>query len=582
MRAMRVSGALIAGVLAWGGHAVALGAGTGDECAFSGPVVSHLQGGSVVKSAVAGRAACAGPIDFPTSETNIAVTPKGTVLFSPAKTENSMARSTDSGATWNLTYPEDEQYTSLWNTVDPVLVVDHQTGRIFWAHATGATRTLPVLVSQSPLPDGVPTALAAASGFQVYSSSDEGRTFKTADYQTAPVGDWEKLMVGPPPANASAAERPTGYPNIVYLCGNSPFEVTGPGRICYRSLDGGLTFAVAGYVTPSSNMPADSCPPLAANTGVVAGDGTIYQPVSCNSASYLAVSGDEGANYSFRQVPGAPPSNGLSGSLQIVMDGSGALYAEWVADDKLVYAVSRDQARTWGKPVVLSAPGVHVITRPAPAAGARGRFGVAYYGSTDAKATKLTLYVTQTADALESDPLFYSGALNDPAHPFYTDNGVTGASPRADYIGATFDAGGTLWAGGVEQLAAPDANGHQATTGYVGRLLATTPGSAPAATPEKGSKTRPAQLPGRRSCRSRRAFTIHLYEPRRPERLVSATVYVNGKRVAVRRGRRLTARIDLRGLPRGAIRVTVIALTDHHRRLVSTRTYHPCIARTKS
>lgn len=471
MRPLRISGVLLAVVIAYS-HAVAFGAVAPRACTFSGPVVSHRQNGSVINAAAAGWRSCAGPTGYPTSETNIGVTPQGTVLFSPALTENSLARSTDGGEHWSLTYPANEQYTALWNTTDPGLVVDHQTGRVFWVRATGATRTLPVIVAQSPLPSFVPTVLAAASGFQVYSSDDEGRTFTTADYQTALVGDWEKLMVGPPPTDASAAERPAGYPNVVYVCGNSPVEAIGPGRICYRSLDGGLTFAVAGYVTPSLNMPADICPPLAANTGVVASDGTIFQPVSCNSASYVAISHDEGTSYIFRQVPGAPPSNGLSGSLQIVMDRSDALYAEWVAGDKLFYSVSRDQARTWGKPIMISAPGVNVITRPAPAAGASGQFGVAYYGSTSPNATTLTLYITQTADALDSNPLLLSGPLNDPAHPIYTDADVSSHSPRADYIGAAFDAAGTFWAGGVEQLGPPDLNGNQATTGYVGRLLA--------------------------------------------------------------------------------------------------------------
>jgi hypothetical protein len=62
---------------------------------------------------------------------------------------------------------------------------------------------------------------------------------------------------------------------------------------------------------------------------------------------------------------------------------------------------------------------------------------------------------------------------------------------------------------------------------------------------------------------------------------VSARVYVNGKRVALRRGRPLTAPISLRGLPRGAIRVRVIAWTNRHRRLVSTRTYRLCTPRKR-
>jgi hypothetical protein len=306
----------------------------------------------------------------------------------------------------------------------------------------------------------------------VYSSADEGRAFRTADYQTAPVGDWEKLMVGPPPTNASAAERLTGYPNVVYVCGNSTAEVIGPGRLCYGSLDGVASFAMAGFVTPFPTMPADSCPPLAANTGVVGRDGTVFQPVSCNSASYIAVSEDEGASYTVRRVP---------------------------------------------------------------AAGASGQFGVAYYGSTDAKATNLTLYITQTADALDSNPLLLSGALNDPAHPIYTDASVSSRSPRADYIGAAFDEGGMLWAGAVKQLGTPDFNGNQATTGYVGHLLGPT------------RKRNPAWLSAYRACGRRGSFTIRLHDLRGTDRLVSARVYVNGKQVAVRRGRRLAAPIQVPG-----------------------------------
>jgi hypothetical protein len=453
--------------------APASGAVPAPRCLWRGPVVTHNPGGAVIAEKAAGRTACGARIDEPVSETNIAVTPKGTVLFSPARTENSLARSTDGGATWSLTYPQEMQYTSLWNTVDPMLTVDRDTGRAFWVHATGATRTLPVLVSQSPLPSPVPTIVAAAYGFQVYASSDEGRTWTTADYQSAPIGDWEKIMVGPPRTNASQEERPVGYPNVVYVCGNSPFEVTGPGRLCYRSLDGGKTFQPVGYVTPSPNMPADAwCPPLASNSGVVGPDGAVYQPISCSGGAYVAVSEDEGASYVFRAVKDAPPSNGISGSLQLAMDSGGTLYAEWVRDDQLQYAVSRNQGQTWGAPLTISAPGMHQIMRPAPAAGRRGEFGVAYYGSTDPKAEKLTLYVTQTANALESKPVLSSAALSDPGHPMYADAGVTGASPRADYIGAAFDSGGTLWAGGVEQLAPPDAANRQLTTGYVGRIVA--------------------------------------------------------------------------------------------------------------
>ena len=103
--------------------------------------------------------------------------------------------------------------------------------------------------------------------------------------------------------------------------------------------------------------------------------------------------------------------------------------------------------------------------------------------------------------------------------------------------------------------------------------------TAPAAGPTVSSGGAVAIFPSRRPCASRRAFTIRLRDPRGRERLVSAVVLVNGRRVAVRRGRRLRARIDLRGLPRGTFTVRVIARTDRHRRLTAKRTYRTCAPR---
>lgn len=120
----------------------------------------------------------------------------------------------------------------------------------------------------------------------------------------------------------------------------------------------------------------------------------------------------------------------------------------------------------------------------------------------------------------------------------------------------------------MQQLGAPDLNGNQATTGYVGHLLG----------PTRKPTTR-AWLVVRRTCGSHGAVTIHLSGPRGPEHLASARVYVDGKQVAVRRGRRPTAPIMLRRVPRGAVTVRVIAWTNRHRRLVFTRTYRPCTTR---
>jgi hypothetical protein len=453
-------------------------------CDPSLPVVAHRPGGAVVELP-AGDAlpvACAVQTGYPTSETTLAITRKGTLIFSPAQTENSMARSLNDGATWTLTTPKVEQPTGFWNTVDPDVISDPRTGRVFWSHATGPVRDETALPQVNPLPQGAGFYLAAAQGFQVYSSNNDGRSWTTADYSTAPTGDWEKLAVGPPPPASSGAPRPNGYPDVVYLCANSPLEVSGPGRLCYRSLDGGTTFAIAGYASPSAGEPQDVCPPLNFDPPVVDPSGTVYQPVTCQRADYLVISHDEGSSYSWVPVPGAPSGSADSGPLlQLAVDHAGNLYGLWQRSGLIYLIVSRDHGRTWGAPMMVSAPGVSDVSLPSLWAGARGDVAIAYYASTDSGAQLLTAYITQTADALDPEPLLYSGALNDPSRPIFHDYGLSDA-PRADFIGGSYDwAGGSFWAGAVKQLGPPDSNENIPTTGYVGTLArsSTTPLSLP-------------------------------------------------------------------------------------------------------
>jgi hypothetical protein len=413
---------------------------------------------------------CATTTGYATSESTIAVTDTGAIFYSPANTENSMARSTDEGATWSLVQPTRMQHTSLWNTVDPNVVVDRRTGRLFWAHTTHTDELNPPLAADgTPLDWLVPTAIANAHGFQVYSSPDDGQTWTTADYQHAFTADWEKVFVGPPTPSGSGAPRPMSYPDIVYLCANAPVEVGGPGRACYRSLDGGVTFAFTGYVYPSPSAPAATCPALAANAGVVAADGTTYQPQTCSNGTYLAVSRNEGNSYSWLAVPGAPASAAPAPAVQLAIDADDDLYVLWTADDQLHLVISRDRGRSWSAPIAIGEPGLHDLTLPALAAGPAGDVGVVYYASTDGTSKTLSAYVSETQDALDPEPVFYGAAINDPNHPIFRDYGDA-VSPRADFVGATYDPAGTFWAGVVKQLGSPDADSQVQTTGYVASL----------------------------------------------------------------------------------------------------------------
>jgi hypothetical protein len=81
-----------------------------------------------------------------------------------------------------------------------------------------------------------------------------------------------------------------------------------------------------------------------------------------------------------------------------------------------------------------------------------------------------------------------------------------------------------------------------------------------------------------RRCASRRRFRIRL-RALRGERLRSAVVRVNGRRVRVVRGRRLRAVVDLRGLPRGVVEVRIVARTRSGRRVVRIRRYRTCTPR---
>ena len=62
---------------------------------------------------------------------------------------------------------------------------------------------------------------------------------------------------------------------------------------------------------------------------------------------------------------------------------------------------------------------------------------------------------------------------------------------------------------------------------------------------------------------------------------MSAVVQVNGKRVKTVKGVRITAPIDLAGLPKGRFTVKITATTADGRTVTGTRKYRTCTVKRK-
>ncbi len=85
-------------------------------------------------------------------------------------------------------------------------------------------------------------------------------------------------------------------------------------------------------------------------------------------------------------------------------------------------------------------------------------------------------------------------------------------------------------------------------------------------------------LPPTKRCVSRRAFRIRLRNPK-GTRIAHATVKVNHRTVATRKGKRVTAPVNLRGLPKGRYTVSITARLADHRTVKGARHYRTCAKR---
>jgi PKD repeat protein len=106
----------------------------------------------------------------------------------------------------------------------------------------------------------------------------------------------------------------------------------------------------------------------------------------------------------------------------------------------------------------------------------------------------------------------------------------------------------------------------------------TPPGTTPPRGGLKGSEI--IRLPSAKACVSRRRLTIRLVRPK-DTALVSAVVLVNGKSVKAVRRARITAPINLVGLPKGRFTVKITATAADGRTITGSRRYRTCTIKRK-
>ena len=114
-------------------------------------------------------------------------------------------------------------------------------------------------------------------------------------------------------------------------------------------------------------------------------------------------------------------------------------------------------------------------------------------------------------------------------------------------------------------------------------LVAPPLGTASPATPAPApiSASSAFALPSAKACISRRAFAIRIRKLPGVT-FVSAVVKVNGKRVQTVKRSRITAPVNLKGLPKGRVKVSITATATDGRSVTGTRTYRTCATKRRS
>ncbi|MGB8652854.1 MAG: sialidase family protein, partial [Mycobacteriales bacterium] len=321
--------------------------------------------------------ACSTSTGYAAAESHVTVLRDGTVVYTPAvlpqgtlgigqvpgdvapaqsnASPAALATSRDGGRTWRLVRPDG----ATWNPTDHGDYVDPVTGRWFFE-------------SYGPIPVQPAYGTDQEGPSHILVSPDDGRTWKHSVIRDTQVTENAQFTAAPPP---TGGDLPTGYPRVSYYCANLSVGFTSPliaQRACYRSLDGGLTWAKRSVIL-SSNAPVHpECGVDGENLSAIDGSypqpgpgGALYLMVACGSHTYLARSTDEALTFPVlrgregpRTVPvtAKPFLNLNTSALQVLSDGT--LVVVSLENGRLLLRCSGDEGRTWTPPVDVTAPGL--------------------------------------------------------------------------------------------------------------------------------------------------------------------------------------------------------------------------------
>ena len=450
-----------------------------------GPGMVHRDGVEVGGQPAAGRMYRNG---YSAGEPTLGITKDGSILYQGLDGGPIVLRTDDGGRKWKDVSPAVNGRKRHPESLDPFLYVDQATDRVF---------TYDFLFGCS----------------EISFSDDEGETWTTTTLNCG-LQDHQNLFAGPPVTSPTV-----GYANVVYTCSTQGgATIYSLAAQCLKSLDGGLTWAPTGEPAFVTDMQEENdlgvqgyCHGAIAH-GYVGPDGTVYIPKGLCGQPWLAISRDEGLTWERVQISdrGMPQTaiGVYEHEASVAADAKGNVYYFWIANDRLPYlAVSRDEGRTWGKPVMVGAPNLVEAALPHMTLGDTGKLAIVYYGSTnspgepfpeadDCKPNMVDCfrelfflnppdperyadvtwngYMTVTADALDKHPKFFTSTVNATSDPLVRGTcGPIRCKAVYDFIDVSIDRRGRPWAAYVDACIStciekgPDNQGNEGVVGTI-------------------------------------------------------------------------------------------------------------------